>query len=645
MGHDYRTFGSFILFREARHDELGRLYRAGEIEGKSLKRMVWLRAFDAPGVAVDDLRAQLDTARQITAILKAANVVSNPVHFDQAGVPALAFDHVPAQPLGAVFEKVRADGFPVPVDNALLILEKLALGLSAALAVEVGGASLVHGFLHPGLILVTNDGEGLIMGFGLADQFLGLLDRADTAAAIRPYLAPEVLVSRSTSKRGDVYSLGAILYELLTGQPLPAAPEARAGILDRAELAYDEQPIPEDIKALLGRALASRPEERFSSAADFKKELDKLLYGGAYSPTTFNLALFMDRLFRAEIEADEREIGEQGTLDLTPYLAPEPKPEPEPIQSEPPPPRGGSRGLWIGIAAAAVVIAGVAIVMTLSRGPAGPVLPPTPTAEELAEKQRAEDERLQAMIQDMVQQRMAEKEEEIRQELLARQSQIEDLRRRLTDSERGKVGQLSDAERRARQELQQQIAAAEAEQRQQEEALERERLRVAEEERLRVAAQRATATAAQEAERLAAVAATPTPPPAGPPVVAEAPTATPAPAAPAVSRPAVTTVTEGMFVDPSEIDAPPVVLREHPVSWSRVATMSRRRGMVIMQVTVNAGGGVDDVKVLRTDDDSFGIPEAVVEAVRKYRFKPGTKNGVKITTNVTVTMRYNFLDR
>ena len=62
--------------------------------------------------------------------------------------------------------------------------------------------------------------------------------------------------------------------------------------------AYDDEAVPNDIRALLTKSLSSRPRERFSSASDFKKELDRLLYGGAYSPTTFNLALFMDRLFR-----------------------------------------------------------------------------------------------------------------------------------------------------------------------------------------------------------------------------------------------------------------------------------------------------------------------------------------------------------
>ena len=57
---------------------------------------------------------------------------------------------------------------------------------------------------------------------------------------------------------------------------------------------------------------------------------------------------------------------------------------------------------------------------------------------------------------------------------------------------------------------------------------------------------------------------------------------------------------------------------------------------------INASGGVDEVEVLRADHTGWGIPEAAVEAASGYRYKPGTKNGVAITTHAFVTWRYDF---
>jgi TonB family protein len=653
MSKAYRIFGSYILFEEIRHDVLGHLYRAAEVQPSGLGRRVWVRTLDGPAVPTEDVLAARETGDQIAALLKASNVVSDASFPVIDGVPTMVCSYVPSQSLGSLFEKARDEAFPVPVDNSLLILEKLALALSAGLAVEVGGSSLAHGFVHPSLIFVTHDGEAVVMGFGVADQLLGLLDDPEAAAAVQPYLAPEVLVSRTASKRGDVYSLGAILFELLTGSPLPADPEARATVLEDARLAEDDEPLPNDIKSLLARALAARADERFSSAADFKKELDKLLYGGAYSPTTFNLALFMDRLFRSEIEAEEKALLAEREVDPTEYLAPpspvEPVVEPEEFETaavEPTKPSGSLRGVWIGLAAVAVVAAAVAGTMLLQNRTRGPQLPPTPTAEEIAAQKQAEDERLQAMIQEMVQQRMAEKEAEIRAELTQRQEQIEELRRRLQASERRAAeGQLSAEERQRQQELQRQIAEAEEAQRQQEEALETERQQIADAEMSRLEEETTAVPddptpSAVAGGATVAVVSTPTPTPEPEPTPTPEPTAVPEPEP---TRPPA--VTENSFFEPPEVDTLPVVLREEQPVWPRIAFESRQRGMVIIQATVGADGRVEDARVLRADHDGFGIPEAAIDAVRKYRFKPATKDGVRVKTYATVTKRYNFRDR
>jgi hypothetical protein len=54
---------------------------------------------------------------------------------------------------------------------------------------------------------------------------------------------------------------------------------------------------------------------------------------------------------------------------------------------------------------------------------------------------------------------------------------------------------------------------------------------------------------------------------------------------------------------------------------------------------------VDDVTILRADHTDFGIPEAALEAAKGYRYKPGTKDGVPITTNTFITWRYDFGNR
>ena len=81
-------------------------------------------------------------------------------------------------------------------------------------------------------------------------------------------------------------------------------------------------------------------------------------------------------------------------------------------------------------------------------------------------------------------------------------------------------------------------------------------------------------------------------------------------------------------------------------AWLEHATTSEPRDPTAMTLaTVDADGVVEDVKLLRADHEGFGIPQAVMDAVKQYRFKPATKDGVKVKTFVTVTKPYRFVTR
>jgi len=655
----YPTFGNFILFKEVLADDLGHLWRAGELDRKGIRRTAWLRVFDGSRVPSSELAARLEVANAVAGELKGATVPTGARCLKEGDTVAMAWDWCSAQPLNRLFRAVEEEGFPVPVDNALLILEKISLALSAALAVEVKGKSLVHGFLHPGLIMVSTDGEALVTGFGIGEALLGVLDHGEADPDLAPYLAPEVAMNRTASKRADVYSLGAILFQLLTGRPLPIDPTARPAAIAEAQVAFDAQPIPTDIRGLLDRALATRPEDRFSSAADFKKELDKLLYGGAYSPTTFNLALFMDRLFRADMDGEEKARAAEAAVDPAPYLRPEPKPEPQDLTPAPEAASSASRrGLWIGLAVAgAAVIALLAVL--LGRGPAAPPQPTGPSPQEIRARREAQERQMQQLVQEQLQQMLAEREKQIRDELLARQGKIDELQKRLSEMEReakrsgGAKGK--DAER-TKAELQRQLAAEEAAKREQEAALEKQRQDALAEAKRRAAEVTPTTEVAElqpspsedRAPAEDAIAAAGGTAAAAAPTAVVEPTTAPGPptAVPVVPTPtasaAVPTVKENAYVPAPECDTLPTVLKEQEVVWPRLAILSRRRGMVILQATVNASGQVQDVTLLRADHDGFGIPQAAMEAVRGYLFKPATKDGVRVTSTVTVTVPYAF---
>jgi TonB family protein len=661
MAEPHDVFGACILLKEVFEDDLGHLFRAGTIADEALDRSIWLRVLDGPGLPSQAIMGSFDEAREIADAIRGAQLPAHPLFLDADGVPGLGCDYVPGQPLNRVLARARDEAFPLQPDNALLIVEKLALALTAGASISLAGKPLVHGFLHPGLIYLSNDGEALVTGFGVGPTFLDALEDPNVAHGARAYLAPEALADRSPTQRADVYSLGAILFHLLTGTALPVNPDERAAALTAAHVAWDGEGLAEDIRAILNRALAPAPTGRFASADEFRTELDRLIYGGAYSPTTFNLALFMDRLFRSEIEEDELALKHESEIDVRPYIrigAEEPEVSVEPDdagtgdmtyapEAVPPTGHGGNKKLLWGVLGGAAFIAVAVGVFWLGRGtgPQQPPPEPTPTAAEIAASRQAQDDRLRELTQAMVAEMMAEREEEIRQELIARQTRIIELQQRLQQSERraakGTVAAASEAE--TQKILVAEIAEQEGAQREQEDALEAER-----QEAMNEAAQQASAEnvaiggsavtagdtdpaeeGAQDVQTAENAAALPPPMP------------TAAPALP-TAAPSRVSVKYGDFVKPEDVDTVPVVVKSQSLDWPRNARRSKGKGVVVLQLTVSPSGAVDEVVILRADHTGWGIPESAVEAASGYRYKPGTKDGVAIATHAFITWRYDF---
>jgi TonB family protein len=652
MADAYSTFGRFLLLKRRSQDALGTLWRAGEMERTGFKRIVWLRRFDQSGLDRAALSSDATTANQLAANLRGTNVVRNATYGTEDGTPFAAWDYVPAQPLDQLLARAAQEQFPIAIDNALLLAEKLAAALAAAAAVGTHGEPLAHGFLVPSLIVVGNDGEALVGGFGLSRGLRASLERPAVRKAVEPYLAPEVLAGEPPSGRSDVYSVGAILFQLLTGAPLPGEQSERGGALERPQMAFDEGAVPQDVLAILRKTLAENPEDRYSSSADFKRELERLLYGGAYSPTTFNLALFMDRLYRGDIEAEDRELERERALEVGPYYQP---PKAEPVQ--PPSPlveekRSGRAGLYAAIAGAVVLLSVIAYLL-ISR-PAAP--PPV--------DQEAQKRMLQDLVNTQVAQALKEKEDQLRRELETEKAKTEELRQQLEKQKQAPATGSRQGSTAEQQRLQKELVAREAEQKKKEEELAKVRQQQAVEVTKHDVQAPAVTKPIAPPNATPVAAMSPPPPTAAAPVV-NTPTSIPPPPAAAPPRPtsapppaptAVPTaqaasqvpltgglgvgVREGDLIDFTQVDVPPQLLTEGKVVVPRDAVFTRVpiSGYVILKVLVDEKGGVDDVVTLRPFSPARPvIDEACIEAVRQNRYKPAMKNGQRVKTWITVT--------
>ncbi|MCA1611714.1 MAG: protein kinase, partial [Acidobacteria bacterium] len=330
-----RRFGPYLLTAYLHEDALGRVYRALRVTGE--KGFARLRILEGPEISEDAVLDAIEENGEIHTFLK-NTAISRGVVLDSAdGIPYLAWSEDNGRTLDAVLEKSRTERQAIPYEHALLIVEKVATALDHAYNTTIEGERTLHGLVWPGFVSLSDDGEIRLTGFGLAGGFLPSVGRPRFAREIAPYLAPEERARTRIEKNSDVYSLGALLFEMLVGKaPSPSDP---AGDLRTA--LREGAPIAPEVSAVL-RLCLGPTEARFQSSRELRRELGKLLFSGPYSPSTFNLAFFLNGLFSPEMEAEGKARAAEAALDLpggsvSPAPAPRPKVAlpPAPVRSTP----------------------------------------------------------------------------------------------------------------------------------------------------------------------------------------------------------------------------------------------------------------------------------------------------------------------
>jgi TonB family protein len=312
-------FGKYLLLKKLTEDPLGETFRAGRMGKEDIEQVVLLRVFNGKGMDGEKLWQKVSGRGAVQQALRSPNVGSGTDLGKVRSFPYAAYDYISGKSLAVLLAQAAKQLSPIPTDHALLIAERISLALAAAHETRVQDERIQHGFVVPHLVMISNEGETRLLGFEVAPGLRGLAADGWSSPELRPYLAPETFAGGPLAKSDDVWSLGAVLFELLTGESLPApaaeAPEGYAAAIDAATLPNEGTPLPPAIVGLLKKSLVPR-EQRIADASTWHKTLSKLMIDGQYSPTTFNLAFFMHNLFRDEIERESQEMQAEKKLEL-----------------------------------------------------------------------------------------------------------------------------------------------------------------------------------------------------------------------------------------------------------------------------------------------------------------------------------------
>jgi hypothetical protein len=224
----------------------------------------------------------------------------------------IAFEYVPGQDLRSLFKRLRRSGERMPVGVAVYVAHRLADALDwAHRARDEAGRELqvVHCDVSPANVLLAWDGTVRLIDFGIAQAAFRAHRERKALRGKLGYMTPEGVRGLPLDRRSDLFSLGTVLWEMLTGEKLFTGPSELA-LLERVRRAEVPPPSSRNPAVLPGldevvlRALAEAPGDRFQWASDLRDAL--LPYLGVGIPTSEPSALqrLLARHFRAEIVAE-----------------------------------------------------------------------------------------------------------------------------------------------------------------------------------------------------------------------------------------------------------------------------------------------------------------------------------------------------
>jgi serine/threonine protein kinase len=256
-------------------DDIIRFYQAREIR---TNRAVCLKVF-AGLVSAADIERFQRTAWGRLAGWRHPNVVELYAAGVRGGLTYLAYERLPGGSL-----RQRIGQWPQPPAEAAQMVEALARAVAAA-----HERGLIHGNLESANVLLAGDGTPKIAEFGLVNQPADPADPGRSDDGFRPvgdirFLAPEV-VAGDTAQIGpvtDVYGLGTVLYELLTGWP-PFEGDTATAVAERVRFVAATPPgwyahgVPADLEAVCLRCLEKDPARRYPSATALADDLRRFL--------------------------------------------------------------------------------------------------------------------------------------------------------------------------------------------------------------------------------------------------------------------------------------------------------------------------------------------------------------------------------
>ena len=264
-----QTIAHYKILAKLGEGGMGVVYKA---EDTKLRRTVALKFPPIDKLAGEEEKARFVREAQAAAALNHPNICTVYEIGEAAGHSFIAMEFVEGE---SVRERVRSR--PLPLDEALDIAIQAAQGLQAAHENDV-----VHRDVKSANLMLTEKGRVKVMDFGLAQVGdRSQLTKTGSTLGTTAYMSPEQALAQPTDRRTDIWSLGVVLYEMLTGR-LPFAGEVEAAVAYAVVNTEPEPPtalrsgLPIELDRIVDKALAKGRDDRYQHVEDLAVDLEAL---------------------------------------------------------------------------------------------------------------------------------------------------------------------------------------------------------------------------------------------------------------------------------------------------------------------------------------------------------------------------------
>jgi len=353
-----RAFGKYMLLDLIGTGGMAEIYKSRAVGPDGFEKILVIKKI-LPELANNKSFINLLVAEaKVTSLLNHPNIVQIHELGEVAQQYYIAMELVDGSDLLNLLSRCTRNRLRVPIEVALHIVSEVCRGLAHAHAAtyHAGRAlNIIHRDVSPSNVLISKHGDVKIMDFGVARADLqqlpsGSMPSVDhiergTLKGKLGYMSPEQVMGKNIDRRSDIFALGVVLFECLTLKRLFVGASDVQTLLNIREADVEQRfkrhsYLPKPIRAILRRALAKDPNDRFQTATDFQEAILDYLFDSRLKVSSRSLAQFLDQVLAPEApntrpsEPPRERTPPPSQLDVAATIEDEALPAPPPL---PPP--------------------------------------------------------------------------------------------------------------------------------------------------------------------------------------------------------------------------------------------------------------------------------------------------------------------